>query len=80
MFEDLANDPDWYEESVLFGMLSKRIPAAEFMDLLTADPQWTHVAGKKHTEKVIELFDKVYGYTKGLSRLEEQNKRYQKRL
>ena len=71
MFEDLNNDPDWYEESVLFNMLSKRIPASEFMDILTADSGWTHIAGKKHTEKVLELFDKVYGYTKGLSRLEE---------
>jgi hypothetical protein len=28
----------------------------------------------------MELFDQTYGYVEGLSRLEENNKRYQKKL
>lgn len=36
------------------------------------------MANKQQTEKIIELFDKVYGYIEGLSRIDEMNKRYQK--
>ena len=46
------------------------------MSLLSSDPEWSHMANKKQTGKIIELFDKTYGYTEGLSRIEEQNKRY----
>lgn len=50
------------------------------MALLSADEEWSHMASKRQSEEVLDLFDKVYGYVKGLSRLEEQQKRYQKRI
>ena len=46
--------------------------------MLVADHEWSHIANKKQMEKILELFDKVYGYSEGLSRMEEINKRYQK--
>ena len=45
---------------------------------MTSDSEWTHLADKKQTHKIINLFDRVYGYATGLSRIEEQNRRYQK--
>ena len=36
------------------------------------------MANRKQTEQIIKLFDKVYGYIEGLSRIDEMNKRYQK--
>ena len=41
------------------------------MSLLSADAEWSHVASKQQAEKVLELFNKVYGYVKGRTRLEE---------
>lgn len=71
-------DPTWMEGSLLHELFQQRIPIVEFISLFTSDAEWSHMADKAHTAKVLELFDKVYGYEKGLSRLEEQNKRYQK--
>ena len=48
--------------------------------MIASDTDWSHIANKPQTKKIMDLFGKVYGYVKGLSRLEEQNKRYQKNL
>jgi hypothetical protein len=61
-------------------LYEQRIPITEFMALFSADDDWSHMATKQQSERVFELFDKAYGYVKGLSRLEEQQKRYQKRV
>ena len=50
------------------------------MGLIAADPEWSHLASRPQTKKILDLFDRVYGYAKGLSRLEEQNRRYQRNL
>ena len=71
IFQDISDDPDWYEDSFLFEIFSKRIPAYEFISLFFSDEQWSHIANKKQSDQILELFNKVYGYIKGLSRLEE---------
>jgi hypothetical protein len=48
-----------------------RIPINEFLSMISTDTDWSHLANKEQTNKIIELFDKVYGYFKGLSRQEE---------
>ena len=68
---DASDDPEWCEESMLYEMFRSRIPTTEFIDLFTSDKNWTHFAKKSHFDKILELFDKVYGYTRGLTRLEE---------
>ena len=80
IFRDVAQDPDWFDESLMCNLYEQRIPIAEFMALFSADEDWSHMATKQQSERVFELFDKAYGYVKGLSRLEEQQKRYQKRM
>ena len=59
------------EGTLLHELFQARIPITEFISLFSSDPEWTHMADKAQTNKIIELFDKVYGYEKGLSRLEE---------
>ena len=73
-------DPDWHEESVIFELYNQRIPINEFMSLMSSDNEWSHMANKKQMEQVMTLFNKVYGFAKGLSRREEQQKRYQKKI
>ena len=80
IFRDVAQDPDWFDESLMCNLYQQRIPITEFMALFSADDDWSHMATKQQSERVFELFDKAYGYVKGLSRLEEQQKRYQKRM
>ena len=72
IFTDIQDDPDWHEESTIYDHYNKRIPVKEIFSLLSSDKQWSYMANKQQTEKVYELFDKIYGYDKGLSRLEEQ--------
>jgi hypothetical protein len=38
------------------------------------------MATKKQTKSIFGLFNKVYGFAEGLSRREEQQKRYQKKI
>jgi hypothetical protein len=38
----------------------------------------SHLANKDQYKKITDLFNKVYGYVEGLSRLAAQNLRYQK--
>lgn len=71
IFRDVNDDPSWFEESTLYELYDQRIPLTEIFSLLTCDKEWSHMATKKQTKKIFELFDKVYGYTKGRSRLEE---------
>ena len=78
IFQDVSSDPNWYEESIVYGIYKERIPVQEILGLLSADDDWSHMASKKQVNKVFDIFDKVYGFNKGLSRLEEQQKRYQK--
>ena len=79
IFKDIHDDPNWFEDSVLYDLFSKRVPIQEFMDLMVSDSEWTHLADKKQTRKIVNLFDRVYGYATGLSRIEEQNSRYKKK-
>lgn len=78
IFTNIQDDPNWTEESFLLELFNSRISVAEFFGLLAADREWSHMANKKQTETIIELFNKVYGYVEGLSRIDEMNKRYQK--
>lgn len=80
IFIETKDDPEWFAESVFFDLYQKRIPINEFLQMISSDPLWTHMATSKQQTQLKALFDKVYGYTKSLSRREEQNKRYQKRL
>ena len=41
------------------------------MDLMVTDEEWSHFASKKQAKKVLDLFDKIYGYAKETSRFEE---------
>lgn len=78
IFTNIQDDPDWTEDSFLMELMNSRISISEFFGLLASDREWSHMANKKQTETIIELFDKVYGYVEGLSRIDEMNKRYQK--
>lgn len=80
IFKDATDDPEWFEKSAHFDVFSQRIPIIDFIHLLTLDSKWQKIASKAQTSKVMDLFDKVYGYSKGRSRLQEQNYRFQKRL
>lgn len=71
-------DPNWEEDSFFLEIFNSRIQIVEFFGMLVSDHEWSHLANKKQMEKILELFDKVYGYTEGLSRVDEINKRYQK--
>lgn len=76
IFMNIEDDPNWTEESFLAELFNSRISIAEFFSLLASDRDWSHMANKKQAERIIELFDKVYGYIEGLSRIDEMNKRY----
>ena len=54
----------------MYELYQKRISVLEFLSLLSADTDWSHMASQKQTRKVFALFDKVYGFAKGLGRLE----------
>ena len=71
IFREIVEDPSWHDESILYAVYSNRIPIVEFLALIASDPNWSHLANKAQTKKIIDLFDKVYGYAKGLTRLEE---------
>ena len=47
IFRDIADDPNWFEESVMFHLYEERIPVTEFFSLLSADDQQSHLANKK---------------------------------
>ena len=78
IFTTITDDPNWEEDSFFFQIFESRISISEFFSMLVADREWSYIANKKQTESILELFNKVYGYTEGLSRIEEINKRYQK--
>lgn len=80
IFKDATDDPDWFEQSMHFDVFNERIPITDFFHLLTSDAEWTTIASKAQTAKVMDLFDRVYGYSKGRSRLAEQNLRFKKRI
>ena len=80
IFQETKDDPDWFIESLIYKLYSERIPISEFLGLISSDDSWSHMASAKQMHELHKLFDKVYGYTKSLSRRQEQNKRYQKRL
>ena len=80
IFSDIQDDPNWFKDSVLYDLYSKRVPIQEFLELMSSDSNWSHMADKKQTKKIVNLFDRVYGYASGLSRIEEQNRRYQKNM
>jgi hypothetical protein len=80
IFDDSEEKQNFPEESVLRELLRQRIPITEFLSLLVSDSSWSHVANKSQTLSVFELFDKVYGYVRGRTRLDEQNARYQRRI
>ena len=76
IFKDVADDPSWYEESILYEIYCQRIDVKEIMSLFTCDSHNTHWASKKQSKVILDLFDKVNGYPKHRSRFEEQQKRY----
>ena len=80
IFLEIVEDPSWHDESILYDVYANRIPVVDFLALIASDPEWSHLANKAQTKKILDLFDKVYGYAKGRSRLEEQNKRYKKNI
>ena len=47
IFRDIADDPNWFEESVMFHLYEERIPVTEFFSLLSSDDQQSHLANKK---------------------------------
>ena len=62
IFKEVESDPQWFENSVLYELYSNRISMEEFMNLLTSDEQWSYLANDQQTKKVLNLFDKVYGF------------------
>jgi len=78
MFSEIEDDPMWFQDSPLFLLYSQRIPILEFFSLLSSDSEWSQVANSHQTRKILNLFDKVYGYVRGLSRRDLQNARYKK--
>jgi hypothetical protein len=68
---DNLNDPNWHHESIIYKILKKRISVIEFLSLFFCDKDWTHLSTRNQTEKIFDLFNKVYGYSKDLSKIEE---------
>lgn len=79
IFTDVVDDPEWESESAIFELYENRIPILELLSLLTSDSKWAHVADKGQYEKILGLFNKVYGYKQGLSRIQEIQKRYREK-
>lgn len=72
IFKEVDQDPNWFEDSILYELYSNRIGIEEFLGLLVSDSEWSYIANKQQTKKVISLFDKVYGFVEGMSRLKQQ--------
>lgn len=70
----------WFENSVLYEMFQNRIQIDEFLSLLSSDSEWTYFATHSQVHKVLELFDKVYGFWEGMSRLKQQQMLHKKRV
>ena len=47
IFRDVSQDPEWFDESTMFELYKQRIPITEFMALLSADVEWSHMASKR---------------------------------
>ena len=80
IFREVESDPTWFEDSFLYELYSKRIPIDEFMSLLTSDDEWSHLANEMQTKKVLNLFDKVYGFAQTMSRMKQLQMMHKKRI
>ena len=61
-------------------MYSDRIDIEEFLGLLSSDAEWSYLADDNQMKKVLNLFDKVYGYAKTMSRMKQLQMMHQKRI
>lgn len=53
IFTNIKDDPNWTEDSFLAELFNSRISIAEFLGLMASDREWSHMANKKQTEKII---------------------------
>ena len=65
----IEDDPNWEEDSFFIHIFNNRIQISEFFGMLVSDREWSHMANKKQMDKILELFNRVYGFTEGLSRI-----------
>lgn len=69
IFQEVSEDKNWFENSIMYDLYCQRISAVEFLTLLASDSEWSYLATQQQTKKVIALFDKVYGFAETMSRL-----------